>query len=278
MRLGLCLSGLLLPSCLVLFSGDALARPSTESVAQSSGQPSGRTAGVPAAAPPADPAAGLQLDPAAFRAVIGQPPAPASQAERDDLAILRWNQRTRTAEGVLLSWHFLNRNLSVFDAAIGTNLQDASPTLYQGLPAFLSRADTLKNQLKNAVARPRPFLSHRDLRPCLPLESGWSFPSGHATWFATAALLLADVVPERRERLLLVGSQGGHVRAYCGVHYPSDVLASQRLAKAISQQVIASPQWQVFRQQVAQDRQRLLVAPPAGLPVLTYASTDSEGL
>ncbi len=253
MRLGPCLARALLPACLLLLAGEARAQP-------------------------IDPAAGLQLDPAAFRAVIGLPPAPASQAERDDLGILRWNQRTRTVEGVSLSWHFLNRNLSVFDAAIGTSLQDASPTLYTGLPAFLSRADVLKNQLKNAIARPRPFLSHRDLKPCLPLESGWSFPSGHATWFATAALLLADVVPERRERLLLVGSQGGHVRAYCGVHYPSDVLASQRLARAISRQVIASPQWRAFRQQVEQDRQRLLVVPPAGLPVLTNAATDHEGL
>ena len=237
-------------------------------------QPSPQPSRVPSRVPPwllppTDPAAGLQLDPDSFRAVIGKPPAPASPEERDDLAILRWNQRTRTPEGVLHSWRFLNRNLSLFDAAFGANLQDTSPALYKGLPAFLSRADTLKNQLKQAIARPRPFLSHRDLQPCLPLESGWSYPSGHATWFATASLLLADLVPERRERLLLVGRQGGYVRAYCGVHYPSDVLASQRLAEAFSKEVIASPQWQTFKQQVAADRQRLLVAPPAGLPLLT---------
>ena len=268
MRLGLCLYGLVLPSCLVLHGGQALAQPALQPAAQPTTLPS-TLPSAPLAAPPTDPAAGLQLDPDSFRAVIGKPPAPASPEERDDLAILRWNQRTRTPEGVLDSWRFLNRNLSLFDAAFGANLQDTSPALYKGLPAFLSRADTLKNQLKQAIARPRPFLSHRDLQPCLPLESGWSYPSGHATWFATASLLLADLVPERRERLLLVGRQGGYVRAYCGVHYPSDVLASQRLAEAFSKEVIASPQWQTFKQQVAADRQRLLVAPPAGLPLLT---------
>ncbi len=223
----------------------------------------------PALAQPADPAAGLVLNPSSYRPVIGNPPAPGSRQVLDDLAILRWNQRTRTAEGVLHSWRFLNRNLSVFDAAIGTDLAKTTPTLYKGLPAFLQRVDSIKDQLKEAVARPRPFASHRDLQPCLPLETSWSYPSGHATWFATAALLLADLVPERRDRLVQVGLQGGYARAYCGVHYPSDVEASQRLAEAISKELIASPQWRTFKQQLAGERSLLLVPPPAGLPLLT---------
>ena len=66
-----------------------------------------------------------------------------------------------------------------------------------------------------------------------------------------------------------MGFQGGYVRAYCALHYHSDVLASQRLAEAISLEVIASPQWRTFKQQVAGERSRLLVPPPAGLPLLS---------
>jgi acid phosphatase (class A) len=80
---------------------------------------------------------------------------------------------------------------------------------------------------------------------------------------------LADLLPERRDRILAVGWQGGYARAYCGVHYPSDVEASQRLAQAISRDVIASPQWRAFKQQLVEERQRLLAVPPAGLPLLT---------
>ncbi len=249
LRPGPWLSGLLLLQTALLPGTLALARPTL--------------------AQPADPAAGLVLQPSAYRALIGSPPAPGSRLELDDLAILRWNQRSRTPAGIVHSWRFLNRNLSVFDAAVGADLARTSPLLHAGLPAFLARADGLKDQLKDAVARPRPFVSHPDLKPCLPLESSWSFPSGHATWFATASLLLADLLPERRERLLPVGLQGGYVRAYCAVHYPSDVLASQRLAEAFSQEVIASPQWRRFKQQVAGERSRLLVPPPAGVPLLS---------
>ena len=214
-------------------------------------------------------AVGPQLQARNYQEAIGKPPAAGSLAEAHDLAILRWNQRTRTAEGILHSWRFLNRNLSPFEPAIGSDLAKTAPMLSKSLVQYLAQVDSVKDQLKDSFARPRPFVSHGEFKPCLPLEKGWSFPSGHATWFATAGLLLADLLPERRERIMAVGSQGGHARAYCGVHYPSDVEASQRLALAISRDVIKSPEWRSFKQQLADELQRLLVAPPAGLPLLS---------
>jgi acid phosphatase (class A) len=216
-----------------------------------------------------DPSDGLVLDAARYRAVIGAPPAPGSPALADDLAVLRWNQRTRYPAAVAHSWQFLYRNISAFDGAVGSDLSKTAPTLFKGLPLFLKRVDALKDGLKDAIARPRPFVSDPSLKPCLPLESSYAYPSGHATWYATASLLLADLLPARRERLVEVGQQGGYVRAYCLVHYPSDVLASQRLAAAISRDVIASPQWQAFKQQLKPELDKLLVPPPAGLPLLS---------
>jgi acid phosphatase (class A) len=217
----------------------------------------------------ADPAAGLTLKADQYRAVVGRPPAPGSPAEADDLAVLRWNQRSRYPEAVVHSWRFLHRNVSTFDAAVGSDLSKTAPTLFQGLPAFLKRIDGVKDALKDEIARPRPYVSDPSFKPCLPLETTYSYPSGHATWYAAASLLLADLLPERRARLLAVGLQGGYARSYCVVHYPSDVLASQRLAGAISRDVIASPQWQAFRQQLRPELGKLLVPPPAGLPLLS---------
>ena len=48
----------------------------------------------------ANPAAGLALNAEAYSAVVGQPPAAGSAEEVKDLAILRWNQRTRYPQGV----------------------------------------------------------------------------------------------------------------------------------------------------------------------------------
>ncbi|WP_071840144.1 phosphatase PAP2 family protein [Synechococcus sp. KORDI-52] len=60
-----------------------------------------------------------------------------------------------------------------------------------GVPQFVHLVDEVKNKLKNAIGRPRPFLSHRDLTPCLPREYSESYPSGHSTWYVTTSLLLA---------------------------------------------------------------------------------------
>ena len=62
---------------------------------------------------------------------------------------------------------------------------------------------------------------------------------------------------------------GDSLRHAGGVHYPSDAEASQRLALAISRDVIKSPEWRSFKPQLADELQRLLVAPPAGLPLLS---------
>lgn len=225
--------------------------------------------GMIAFAQPVDPAAGIKLEPERYRAVIGKPPAIGSSAASDDLAILRWNQRTRTPESVVYTWRFLYRNKSSFDAAIGSDLSKSAPTVFLGISSFLKRIDGVKDVLKDELARPRPFVSHPELQPCLPLETSFSFPSGHATWYASAALLLADLLPERRERLLQVGRQGGFARTACLVHYPSDVLASQRLAEAVSRDVIATAQWQDFKRQVRPELAKLLTPPPAGLSLLT---------
>ncbi|OON12218.1 MAG: PA-phosphatase [Synechococcus lacustris str. Tous] len=214
-------------------------------------------------------ATGLQLSADKYKDVIGTPPLPGSADEASDLSILRWNQRSRYPEGVIHSWRFLYRNLSSFDAAVGSDLSKSAPALFKELPAFLKEIDNVKDQLKDAIARPRPYVSYKEFQPCLPLESTWSYPSGHATWYAATSLLLSDLIPGRAERLQQVGSQGGYARTYCGVHYPSDVLASQKLAVAITKDVIASAQWQIFKEKLKPEIQKLMMAPPAGLPLLT---------
>jgi len=218
--------------------------------------------------PAAEAAAGLVLPAERYAALVGQPPAAGSRGEADDLAILRWLQLSRTAEAASRTWSFLSRSLSRFDAAIGADLNRTAPTLTAGLPSFLRVITTVKDELKTSHARPRPFLAHPDLRPCLPLEDSPAYPSGHALWYAAAGQLLADLLPERRERLLEVGRQGGFARVTCGVHYPSDVLASQRLAAAMAADVIASPQWRAFRERVRDEGLRLQELPGPDLPAL----------
>ena len=227
---------------------------------------------LPALAGPADQApgiaAGLRLDLPALGRITGTPPAPGSREEASDMAILLWVQRHRTPEMVALTWLLLDRNLSTFSSAVGAELGTATPALKSGLESFMAPVNAAYREIKQQRARVRPYLAHPELRPCLPPEATGSFPSGHAVWFRTTAELLADLIPERRDRLERVGRQGGANRVYCGVHYPSDVEASQRFGADAALQIIASPQWRSFRQDPAlrAELELLRAVPAKALP------------
>lgn len=214
------------------------------------------------------PAAGLQLDQRRLAAAAGRPPVLGSGAEAEDLAILRWLQRFRSPEIVAATWLLLERELTVFSGAVGSELGKATPVLNAGLKAFMAPVNGAYRVLKASEGRIRPYIAHPDLHPCLPPEDTASFPSGHAVWFRTTAELLADLLPERRERLQQLGRQGGANRVLCGVHYPSDVESGQRLGAEAARQIIASPQWRAFREDPALQAEliRLRAVPVQDLP------------
>ncbi len=212
---------------------------------------------------------GLQLEMAALNKAVGLPPKPHSTAAELDLAILLWLQKHRTADQIAKSWLLLDRNIVQFDRALGIDMTKSTPNVVRGITSFLTLVDGAKDSIKNRVQRPRPFVSHPEIHVCLPPESGWSFPSGHSAFFRSAAVLLADLVPERRERLLAVGLLGGTSRTVCGLHYPSDVEAGQRLGEAAALQILTSPQWQRFKQNpaVQQEIDKIRQVPASRLPL-----------
>jgi acid phosphatase (class A) len=218
------------------------------------------------------PAEGVSLDPAPLERVVGTPPAARSAEAGQDLAVLLWLQQARTPEIVSSSWTLLERNPTAFSRALGVDMGRTTPRLNAALKAFLKPVDGIKDQIKDRVNRPRPFVSHPQIIPCLPLETTASFPSGHSTWFRAASELLADLLPERRSRLLELGRHGGNSRVLCGMHYPSDVEAGQRLGVAAANQLIQSPQWRAFKADpaVQAELDQVRKAPASALPVLVH--------
>ena len=104
-------------------------------------------------------------------------------------------------------------------------------------------ASVLNKIIKHIVQRPRP-----DDVIHLVSESGFSFPSGHSIssmfLYATLIWLIRRYVQNRALKntltaILLLPLFGiGLSRIYCGVHFPSDVLAAWFLGIAISMATI----------------------------------------
>src|ERR1041385_2877101 len=79
--------------------------------------------------------------------------------------------------------------------------------------------------IKHAIGRERPFVSLADARCLLGQGGSGSMPSSHAAnWFAAS---MVAFVFFRRSILIMVplACAVSFSRVYCGVHYPSDVVA-----------------------------------------------------
>jgi hypothetical protein len=66
--------------------------------------------------------------------------------------------------------------------------------------------------------------------PIMNLIDSPSFPSGHATYGYTGALMLALLVPERYQEMIARGAEYGNDRILMGAHYAMDVLGGRTLA------------------------------------------------
>jgi acid phosphatase (class A) len=74
--------------------------------------------------------------------------------------------------------------------------------------------------------------------PCLAASGdprySYAYPSGHAAFGAMTAILLAELVPEKRVPLFARGWDYGDARMIGGVHFPSDVEAGRILGTVLA--------------------------------------------
>ena len=76
--------------------------------------------------------------------------------------------------------------------------------------------------------------------PIQDLTESPSYPSGHATYGTTEALLLAILVPERYQQEVTRAAEYGNDRIILGAHYAMDVIAGRTLALYDLAQLLAN--------------------------------------
>ena len=191
--------------------------------------------------------------------LAGNPPAPMSLEERNDLKIMRRLQRERTPEEMAETWLYVDLDFGPFSRALGFDIERKAPSLARGMKTILSKLDKTASELKLKHQRTRPYLKYPDLEPCLPTENSFSYPSRHATWYTAAAELLSTLFPEKRQQLTDIGRKASLSRVICGVHYPSDVEAGARMGQAAAGQIKKSLEWERLKlEYAAQDNKKPL--------------------
>lgn len=195
--------------------------------------------------------------------LLPPPPAADSEAQQRDLARVLEAQRARTPE--LVKRAVADNELSIFRI-----LQVLGPeATAERLPLtvrFFKRVHgdvrNLINATKDTWQRPRPFLVSSEVEPLGEKpRTKWSYPSGTTIFGTVTAIVLANMVPEKRAQIFSRAEEYGASRVVIGVHYPSDVEASRHAATAIAAVLMQHPGFNAESEDAKAELRRTLALP-----------------
>jgi len=178
--------------------------------------------------------------------LLPPPPEAGSVQERAELAELLRLQATRTPEEVRRAQGDATMSIFRFADALGSPPQfnPRQLPLISELFARIGRDEGLvMDPAKDTFGRTRPFITDRHLAPVLPEPASASYPSGHSTWAVASAIVLADMLPERRTQIFARAEEYAHNREVGGVHYPSDVFAGHLAGTALAEALFDQPRF-----------------------------------
>ena len=178
--------------------------------------------------------------------LLPPPPAAGSAAARQDLQAVLAAQKSRTAQEMAAARADVEHSMFRFADAIGLTAQ---PSALPKTSAFFDRVAKFdKAQVKQAKAyfhRPRPSVVSSQVHPLSQEKNGdWSYPSGHATFGYTTAVLLANMLPEKRAEIFARADLYAQHRIVMGAHFPSDLEAGKLAGTVIAAQILRDAQWQ----------------------------------
>ncbi|MDI7046512.1 phosphatase PAP2 family protein, partial [Escherichia coli] len=180
--------------------------------------------------------------------LLAPPPASDSVQQKADLARVMEVQRTRTPYQVERAQKDVHTSVFRFADVLGPQFNEANLPKTAALFAAAEQDAALVAKVgKRYFKRARPFVNNSDVHPTVPTNpKGFygSYPSGHATFGYMAAILLAQMVPEKRAELFARGREFGQNRIVDGVHYPSDITAGQIDGTLVANALMESPKFQ----------------------------------
>jgi acid phosphatase (class A) len=168
--------------------------------------------------------------------LLAPPPAAQSDQQKLDLMAVLQAQKGRTASQSERA--VADNDYSIFRMAgevLGPNFTaERVPKTAAFFARVIQDARTLFLATKAVWDRSRPFKVSADVKPIGELEHTGSYPSGHATRGYLAAIILANMLPEKSESLFARGREYGENRVLAGDHFPTDIEAGRIAATAMA--------------------------------------------
>ncbi|GLQ97609.1 acid phosphatase [Dyella mobilis] len=177
--------------------------------------------------------------------LLPPPPAAGSTAAQHDLEVVLAMQQTRTDAEAAAAKADAERSVFRFTDTLGPGLQ---AKMLPKTAAFFARTTALDKQaVKEAKTfwhHPRPAEVSDQVHPLAKEKANdWSYPSGHATFGYTTAVLLANMLPEKRAAIFARADEYAEHRIVMGAHFPTDIEAGRLAGTVIAADIMQDASW-----------------------------------
>ncbi|HYV70200.1 MAG TPA: phosphatase PAP2 family protein [Pseudolabrys sp.] len=203
-------------------------------------------------------------DPAVpLSALLMPPPKHDSAQTKAELQELLRLQESRTPEQIKHVKEDDLRTLERFLGGIGIKVENLSGSARHFFDCIDSSVRHEVHEAKNTFDRTRPYrLPHNNLNTLKKLSDrdSPSYPSAHATYGAALGMVLAEMIPEKKEAIYKRIQDYGHSRIVSGAHFRSDVYAGNVAGAAIAASLLSK---ETFRNELNEVKAELRKA--AGL-------------
>ena len=187
------------------------------------------------------------------QSLLAPPPLPGSAEQAADLDEVRAVYHRAGSNDIAAAYAEKKFSVFNFTPEVGPFFQSNSlPRTTVFFYQVQSDAALVADEEKDYFIRPRPYTVDTNLANG-KLEKSFGFPSGHSTESMVLALVLSDLVPDKRDALLAHARMIGWHRVQIARHYPTDIYAGRVLAQAIVRALKQSPAFNRDFQAVRQE-------------------------
>ena len=190
-----------------------------------------------------------------FGTLIPPPPAESSpQGKLDDQFILDAQKNMTPQKMADIQRDFAQDVFVVGQPVLGANFtKEKLPMTAAFFDKVIKEAGVGVGPLKQKYKKIRPFQYDKNIHTPENIASksmGPTYPSGHSTTGAISAILLSQMIPEKRDTLYARGWEYGANRVMSGAAYPSDWDAAHMIAELAVFQMMKNPDFQKDFQEV----------------------------
>jgi acid phosphatase (class A) len=194
--------------------------------------------------------------------VLAPPPVLGTKASLKDVHGVLKAQEKATPEHIEIAKEDVCESVFRFQDVMGPGFTpDKLPFANGFFERVFFDSDRQIRIAKDYFKRERPFVADPRVKLIVEQSPNFSYPSGHSTFAYTAAIILADMVPEKAAAIFKRADAYADNRAVVGVHYPADILAGR-----ISAAVIDNAFFHSERFLTDYDRARLEIRQALGFP------------